>query len=156
MIHKKLITECIRESNKIEGIIRKPTSQEIVEFERFLSLSVLTIDECNKFVSVYQPNAELRNKVGLNVIIGTHLPPIGGYQVEIELGKLLTKINAEMIVPWSAHVEFETLHPFTDCNGRLGRMIWYWMHDRDLCDVVFLRGFLHEFYYETLQHSRSQ
>jgi Fic family protein len=52
---------------------------------------------------------------------------------------------------WTAHNEFEKIHPFQDFNGRLGRAIrlhkaieqeWYF----------FQRSFLHQYYYQTLSH----
>jgi len=52
------------------------------------------------------------------------MPPLGGVSVGYALDSLLYKINDKEINSFNAHCEFEALHPFTDCNGRSGRMLW--------------------------------
>lgn len=141
------ITKFVIESNRIEGILREPWEAEIVECERFLALDVVTVEELRQFVSVYQPNARLRNQPGLNVRVGNHYPPQGGAEIEHRLNELL--VWAEQDDPENAyrtHILYETLHPFTDGNGRSGRMLWAWqMQDLRL-------GFLPAFYYQTLRY----
>src|SRR3990167_7559545 len=83
----------VEESNKIEGIIRKPTKEELEEFRRFMGLKELSIDELKRFVSVYQPNAVLRERYGLDVRVGEHVPPKGGFEVVRQLYTLLERIN---------------------------------------------------------------
>ena len=77
------------------------------------------------------------------------MPPKGGEHILAQLQALVTAINAEKVSPWEAHVQYETLHPFTDGNGRSGRVLWYWMM-RNTSRVDL--GFLHAFYYQTLNN----
>jgi hypothetical protein len=138
------IVAFIAESNKIEGILREPTQKEIDEFIRFMGVESVTIDELARFVSVYQPNARLRDRIGLDVRVGNYLPPKGGAGIVTMLQQLLFEdLNA-----YEMHIEYEKLHPFTDGNGRSGRALWAWKQ-RDL-----KLGFLHKFYYQTLSHAK--
>lgn len=135
--------EFITISNRIEGILRPPTQEEIKEFHRFMDLEEIDVWQLQQFVSIYQPNAELRNREGLNVRVGNHIPPKGGPEIESRLSSLLDCMCN--IGPYRTHLEYETIHPFTDGNGRSGRMLWAWQMKE------FPLGFLHHFYYQTLQ-----
>lgn len=136
------LEDFVRESNRIEGIHRDPTSEEIAAHKIFLSLTNPTIEDMCAFVKVCAPHAELRNKEGMDVRVGNYIPPRGGPDIEIKLNEILKHW------PWMSsfllHVQYEKLHPFTDCNGRSGRVLWLWRH-RD-----YSLGFLHAFYYQTL------
>lgn len=133
------------ESNKIEGILEGINEKQIEAFDKFLELKVITIYDLLILISVFQPNAKLRDQVGLNVRVGNYFPPKGGYNIRTELEFILD--NPNKYSAWEQHIEFEKLHPFTDCNGRIGRMLWAW-HFRDLS-----LGFLRMFYYQTLQNT---
>lgn len=138
----------IRESNRIEGIFRDPTTQEIDEFYRFLGLDRITIDDIAQFVSVYQPDALLRDKPGLNVRIGNHFPPKGSKKIRRELNDILDSAEQNHESAYYTHMAYEKLHPFTDGNGRSGRMLWRWQM------VYAPLGFLHSWYYQTLSFRR--
>jgi len=152
------LIDFVKESNRIEGITREPKDREIVEAERFLGLETVTQTELLNFVKVYEPEAKLRNKEGLDVRIGNHQPIKGGLQILIELNKVLSYANnitsetSEYDII-SIHFEYEDLHPFTDCNGRSGRMLWLWQMNK-LHGKLPSLGFLHTFYYQTLNNKR--
>lgn len=144
--HADLIWNFVKESNKIEGIDRLPNASECREFKRFMDLPAVTVDELIKFVSIYQPGAVLRDKYGLDVRVGRHIPPMGD---PLMAEWVQTLIDREPNA-YELHVQYELLHPFTDCNGRSGRMLWAWKY-RDLS-----LGFLHRFYYQALDQSRKK
>lgn len=141
----------VAESNRIENISRHPTPEELAEHKRFVNTAALTVDELQRFVFVYQRNAVLRDRPGLNVRVGSHIPPKGGPHIRTALEALLHAAEQRELDPWGAHVQYEMLHPFTDCNGRSGRVVWAWMTLRSWRPERVQYGFLRAFYYETLQ-----
>lgn len=142
-----LADKFIAESNRIEGIDRSPTEAELEEFDRFMELPEVTAQELKRFIKVYQPNARLRDKAGLDVQVGNHLPPRGGPNIRKQLEAILLRVNGDGN-PFEVHLDYEKLHPFTDGNGRSGRALWAWQ----LGEIPRI-GFLHSFYYQTLAHS---
>jgi fido (protein-threonine AMPylation protein) len=140
------------ESNRIEGILRKPTIQELRMHELFMQLHIINIHDLEAFVSIYQPDARLRSVVGMDIHIGAYVPPLGGPQIPELLQKLLDDVNGERVNAFRAHHRYESLHPFSDGNGRSGRVLWYWMmqNDAQFANADEL-GFLHTFYYQTLR-----
>lgn len=146
----------ICESNAIEGIHREPTAAEFDEYHRFMAYEEVDIAALNHFVKVYQSNARIRDKYGLNVRVGNHYPPPGGPEIlgrlqavlDIANAKRLPEYTAFTTVAYHVHQSYEHLHPFTDGNGRSGRMLWMWMmREAPL-------GFLHTWYYQSLRASR--
>lgn len=144
------VFDFVRESNRIEGILRDPKQEEFEATLNFLSLDTLAVPDVVHLVSVYQPGAQLRLFPGVNVRVGDHIAPPGGPEIGNRLAALLDglpKANA-----WRTHVEYETLHPFTDGNGRSGRAVWAWQMLRRQRGLPL--GFLHQFYYQTLHGVR--
>ena len=144
------LKEFVRESNRIEGIIRDPTIDEIKAHGEFIHLPRVTVKDLENFVRVVAPGHVLRNQTGLDVEVGNHYPPLGGKYVKDELENQLRNLHST--APHFVHLKYEWLHPFTDGNGRSGRVLWLWCMDkRNLLDIALRRGFLHNFYYQTLE-----
>ncbi len=139
------------ESNKIEGILRPISDGEFQAFHDFMKLEEVTIADLEKYVTAIQPDAVLRNKVGLDVRVGSHVPPKGGPEIKKQLENILERAYQTRYMAKSAfgvHQQYETLHPFTDGNGRSGRMLWWWMMGGSRI------GFLHTWYYQSLEFGR--
>ena len=145
------LKDFVIESNRVEGINRNPPQAELDAHRDFVRLEKLTTADVEKFVTDCTSfrgthGAVLRRKYGMNVTVGGYTPPPGGANIEMELHKLLGDINFGLD-PYEAHRRYESLHPFTDGNGRSGRAIWLWQMGPDGLTL----GFLHAFYYQTLR-----
>lgn len=145
------LREFVRESNQIEGILRRPTEIELMAHAAFLSFrSVRVRDLCHFVFEVAR--AELRERAGMDVFVGSHEPPQGGPHIRRQLKAVLADLD--YMTPYEAHVAYEMLHPFTDGNGRSGRVLWAWLMRRDGQDP-FALPFLHRFYYQALDAQRA-
>lgn len=147
------LREFVRESNRIEGIEREPTTTEIEAHKEFLRYKTITVPRLKQFVSVVA-GASLRDQPGMDVRIGSHVPIPGGPRVRELLDGILFGVNHPTwdLGPYSTHLDYEELHPFTDGNGRSGRVLWAWQMQRDGLDPFGL-PFLWRWYYQTLDTS---
>lgn len=142
----------IQESNGIEGIHRVG-HWDVEAHASLLVLSRLGVEDLQDFVREIA-GVELRRESGMDVRVGSHVPPPGGPQIRADLHDLLEEINDGRLTPYEAHVRYETLHPFLDGNGRSGRAVWAWQMRRDGLDP-FALPFLHRFYYQSLDGARA-
>lgn len=147
MTDNREIVSFLVQSNLIEGISQPPTESQIAAAIEFLNLKQLDAVAVSRIVATFQPGAKLRTEYGMNVRVGNYIAPAGGPDIRAKLEKLLIQINSATINPFDAHIKYESLHPFTDGNGRSGRLIWLWqVYPKRLPPLQFL----HAFYYQTL------
>ncbi len=144
----------VRESNAIEGITRGPTTEETMATLHFVELDKFTVADMVKLVQVYQPDALLRDKVGMDVKVGGHIAPKGGPAITALLTGIIEIASHHMNLqtPYKTHQDYEGLHPFTDGNGRSGRALWLWQMERFHGGAPL--GFLHHWYYSSLSEAR--
>ena len=152
------------ESNRIEGI-DYTTGDEVIAFEHFIGLDQLYIHDVISLVGRFQPGARLRNGIGDDVWVGEHKAPSGGAHITMGLMEVLGTVDLWKqglpdASPYNVHRDYESLHPFTDGNGRSGRAIWAWQMLHAPVGTRAIRvglalGFLHEFYYQALAVSSS-
>lgn len=149
------LKEFLTESNRIEGITREVTSGELFIAAWFLGLPEIGVEHLQHVVEEFEPGAKLRNKTGMSVIVGKHRPMLGGPHMVGEVERLLFHVapeyDCDRRTPFRNHVEYEKLHPFTDCNGHSGRLLWLWQMERQGGAPL---GFLHTYYYQSLEASR--
>ncbi len=153
------------ESNAIERI-QDTRAVEIEAHAAFLALPRIRVSDLEAFVGVVTDSkAVLRDRKGLDVVVGKHTPPSGGPQIRLRLEAHLDLVNKGPhriagdpdwfgYPAFDAHVDYETLHPFTDGNGRSGRVLWAWQMLREETPPGIDLGFLHAFYYQALDFER--
>src|SRR3990167_772034 len=141
------LREFLTESLKIEGIIRPPTSEEIHVSTLFLEKPLVDVGDMENIVSVFAPGALLRASKGMDVRVGSHYPPRGGENIRQMLEVVLKFAGVKNPDPFHTHKEYENLHPFTDGNGRSGRLLWLWQMWRL---GEYPKSFLHKWYYQSL------
>ena len=147
MISNRQLTLFIEQSNLIEGIQRVASAAEFEAHKRFLDLEQVTIPDLEAFVEVIAPGKVLRRQPGMNVLVGSHIPPGGGPEIEMQLQTILDQANVGWNDPWRTHCEYEALHAFLDGNGRSGRVLWLWQQrGKPLPPLLFL----HAAYYQSL------
>lgn len=140
----------VRDSNAIEGIKREPTVNEVRCAENFIRLPSIAVSDLEHFVSIVQQGAVLRDKGGLDVRVGNHYPPPGGPGITDRLDAIIGRANRGIAKPYDIHHEYETLHPFTDGNGRSGRILFAWMMEKQGNYMLHNLSFLHTWYYLSL------
>lgn len=141
------LRDFIQESNRIEGIFGNPSPAEVRAHRKILAHGCSAV-KLDAFVDKIAPGHQIRSRVGFDVRVGDHIAPRGGPDIPGRLNDIL--LHTLSGKPFDVHRRFLHLHPFTDGNGRASRVTWLYM--------MLLQGrpirnnFLHEWYYQSLQH----
>ena len=150
------IEQFVLESWAIEGLVPTPIRLlDLAAFHcQFLPQDRIELEDMVRAAQEFA-QAPLRDKPGMDVRVGSHMPPRGGPDIAIELCRILEYAHKSPDKAHFIHCGYETIHPFMDGNGRTGRLLWAWCMNRSGIDPAWLkRGFLHTWYYQSLQESR--
>lgn len=148
-IDTRQLTDFLSESNAIEGEDAPDPEQVGAAFSVLLNAEDVTEERVMRYLQAVSPGAELRDRFGMNVSVGAYDPPGGSPSVGEEYRALLEDVSNGEIHPFRFHLAFEQLHPFTDGNGRVGRLLWLLLMLRE-GDYVPAHGFLRGWYYQSL------
>lgn len=154
---KIYLKEFIKESNKIEGIHRETSATELRMTMDFVLSESLNVEDLMILLSCYQRDAVLRNREGINVRVGNHIPILGGSEVQTKLLQILVMANncSSIKDAFTIHQLYEDLHPFTDGNGRTGRALWLHCYYK-VTGLTPPCLFLQMWYYNSLEFWRSK
>lgn len=143
-----------KESNLIEWITRV-TKEQVQALMDFVELDEINDEDILTLALRLQPKRmkkpHLRYKSGMNVIVGTYYPPLGGPEIKAKLYTLLK--SAHKTPSFKLHLDYESLHPLTDGNGRTGRALWLWKRIREI-EKLPTFTFLCSWYYQSLIYAR--
>lgn len=131
------------QSNKIEGIDDVVTEEDEIVLLQLLLQKEITVDNLCDVAFHFQRDARLRDGISSfdNVKVGNHNAPQAGPEVKRTLEVYLRKMadcRGDKSRAYDLHKAYEKLHPFTDCNGRTGRILLWWMMEGDFGPYDFL------------------
>lgn len=139
---------------RVIGYIRKKSQETEISKETILLLHQMLIGGINDDI------AGRFRKTGEYVRVGAHIAPASEH-----IEKMLDLAVAEYISDLSTyfldkiarfHLDFETIHPFNDGNGRIGRVIICFQLLRIGFPVVIIRNKEKKAYYKTFNDYRDK
>ena len=135
------------DSNSIEGEYRiNPGDEKAIDYVMHHG-----IDDLEDILMIHRMLGEYLHKrwVGrwreCNVRVGGYVAPTWK-NVPRLMSEFMNKFYD--MKSWEAHNKFQTIHPFRDLNGRVGRLLWL---SKAVYEGYYFRiPFLQAYYYQTL------
>ena len=133
----------------VYGYIKKTATQQPLTIDMILLLhKMLLINIRDEVAGRFRKNGEM-------VRVGEHigLPP---EFIESRTQEILINYNSKIETPFvhriaMLHTEFESIHPFIDGNGRIGRVINNYLLTREGFPPIIVRNKEKESYYKALR-----
>lgn len=134
---------------QVYGYIKKTASQQPLTIDMILLLHKMLLTNIRD-----EDAGRFRNKWEM-VRVGNHigLPP---KFIEKRIQEILISYNSEITIPFihriaRLHAEFESIHPFIDGNGRIGRVLNNYLLIREGLPPIIVRNKEKETYYSALR-----
>lgn len=134
---------------QVYGYIKKTASQQPLTIDMILLLHKMLLTNIRDEVA-----GRFRSE-GEMVRVGNHigLPP---EFIEKRIQEILINYNSEITIPFihriaRLHAEFESIHPFIDGNGRIGRVLNNYLLIREDLPPIIVRNKEKEAYYSALR-----
>ena len=139
---------------KVIGYIRKKSQEAEISKETILFLHQILINGINDNI------AGRFRKIGEYVRVGTHIAPAPEH-IESMLDSTITEYTSDLSSYFldkiaKFHLDFETIHPFNDGNGRIGRVLICFQLLRLGFPVVIIRDKEKQKYYKTFSDYRDK
>lgn len=124
-------------------------SKEIILFLHQMLISGIRDDFAGRF-----------RKIGEYVRVGTHIAPAPEH-IELMIDALLSEYTGNVSIFFidkiaKFHLEFETIHPFNDGNGRIGRVLINYQLQRLGFPGIIIRDKEKKGYYDTFAEYREK
>jgi len=137
---------------RVIGYIRNKSQETEISKETILLLHQMLIGGINDNIA-----GRFRKK-GEYVRVGTHIAPAPEH-VEAMIESVLVEYTSDMILYFldkiaKFHLDFETIHPFNDGNGRIGRVLICFQLQRLGFPMIIIRDREKQEYYKSFNDYR--
>lgn len=117
------VREFVRVSNRMAGILRDPTAAEVAAHRGLLAVNTLRVENFEVFLQHIAPGAGFRDSLD-----DGDPEPEGDSTSDArsDLATIVQAARTRSATPERLHRLYRQLRPFTDGNGRAGRVLWMW------------------------------